>query len=206
MLKLKKYQQYILGILSSFIFILLGAAILAFSLFQENRHQAASIKQISSELVTAYTNTPPKPSPSPESQPSTYLVSRVVDGDTIKLATGETIRYIGIDTPETVHPKKGTECYGKEASEYNKQLVENKQVTLEKDVSETDQFNRLLRYVFVNGEMINEKLIRDGYALIATYPPDVKYQALFLSAQQEARENNRGLWANCPITSEPANH
>jgi micrococcal nuclease len=200
MLKLKKYQQYILGLLASFAFILIGAAILAISLFSANRQQAASIKQISSELITAYTNPTEEVAPTEATQ-STYLVTQVIDGDTIKLETGDTIRYIGIDAPETVDSKKGTECYGQQAADYNRQLVKDKQVTLEKDVSETDSFGRLLRYVYLDGTMINEKLVRDGYALISTYPPDVKYQDLFLSAQQEARENNRGLWTNCPVTS-----
>jgi len=197
MLKLKKYQKRFLALLSSFILLLLGAAVLAISFFSANRQQAASIKQVSGELITAYTDLSSEES----SSEATYLVTQIIDGDTIKLKTGDTIRYIGIDTPETIHPKKGTECYGKQASAYNRQLVKGKQITLEKDVSETDKFGRLLRYVYVDNQMINEKLVRDGYALISTYPPDVKYQDIFLQAQQEARANNRGLWANCSVTS-----
>jgi len=200
MLKLKKYQQYFLSLIASLGLLLIGAAILAISLFSANRQQAANIQQISSELITAYTNPVEETAPAQETQP-TYLVSDVIDGDTIKLATGDTVRYLGIDTPESVDSKKGTQCYGQEAADYNRQLVENQEVTLEKDVSETDQFGRLLRYVYLNDLMINQKLIQEGYALISTYPPDVKYQELFLTAQQQARANNLGLWVDCPVTS-----
>jgi micrococcal nuclease len=124
-------------------------------------------------------------------------VTRVVDGDTIDVQiAGATyrVRYIGVDTPETVDPRRPVGCYGREASERNRQLVEGKTVELEKDVSETDKYDRLLRYVWVEGEMVNATLVQEGYAVASTYPPDVKYQELFQSLQQEAREAGRGLW------------
>lgn len=105
------------------------------------------------------------------------------------------VRYIGIDTPETVHPTRGEEPYGREACAKNKELVEGKVVRLEKDVSETDKYGRLLRYVYVDDLFVNAQLVRLGYAQVATYPPDVKYQDLFLQLQREAREVGRGLWA-----------
>jgi micrococcal nuclease len=122
---------------------------------------------------------------------------RVVDGDTIEVSMAGTtyrVRYIGVDTPETVDPRRPVGCYGREASERNRQLVEGKTVELEKDVSETDKYDRLLRYVWVDGEMVNATLVREGYAMASTYPPDVKYQELFQSLQQEARDAGRGLW------------
>jgi len=124
-------------------------------------------------------------------------VTRVVDGDTIDVSIAGTtyrVRYIGIDTPETVDPRRPVGCYGHEASERNRQLVDGKTVELEKDVSETDDFGRLLRYVWVDGEMANAVLVREGYAVASTYPPDVRYQELFLSLQREARDAGRGLW------------
>ena len=121
----------------------------------------------------------------------------MVDGDTIKLANGETIRYIGIDTPETKHPTKADGCFGLEASERNKELVLGKKVDLTYDVSETDQYGRVLAYVWVDGKMVNEKLVEEGYAFAKSYPPDVKYQGLFIEAESGARENNRGLWSGC---------
>lgn len=124
-------------------------------------------------------------------------VIKVVDGDTIKLETGETVRYIGIDTPETVDPRRPAMCFGKEASVKNKEIVEGKMVELEKDVSETDKYGRLLRYVWIDGLLINEFLVREGYAHASAYPPDVKYQERFTKAQQIAREEQRGLWNSC---------
>jgi micrococcal nuclease len=121
----------------------------------------------------------------------------VVDGDTIEVEGGVRVRYIGIDTPETLHPSKPVECYGEEASARNNELVQGRVVQLEKDVSETDKYGRLLRYVYVDGQMVNEVLVREGYAQVSTYPPDVKYADLLLAAQQEARDANRGLWGPC---------
>ena len=95
---------------------------------------------------------------------NTSIVSRIVDGDTIELGTGERVRYIGIDTPETVDPRKEVQCFGKEASAKNKELVEGKEVRLVKDVSDKDKYGRLLRYVYVGDVFVNEKLVSEGYA------------------------------------------
>src|SRR3989344_9393278 len=130
------------------------------------------------------------------------LVSRVIDGDTIELNTGEKLRYIGIDTPE-ISFGKNPECYALKAKEFNKTLVENKVVKIEKDISDKDKYGRLLRYVYFNNEstssaiFINEYLVRQGYAIVSTYPPDVKYIEDLLLAQKDARENNRGIWKDC---------
>lgn len=128
-----------------------------------------------------------------------YLVKRVIDGDTIELDNGDKVRYIGINTPETVDPRKPVECFGKEASAKNKELVEWKLVRLEKDVSDKDQYGRLLRYVYVTDIFVNDQLVHDGYAQVSTFPPDVKYKDLFLASQTYARENNLGLWKSCPV-------
>lgn len=125
------------------------------------------------------------------------VVKRVVDGDTIELVDGRKVRYIGVDTPELHHPTKGVQCFGKEAMEKNKELVEGKTVRMEKDVSETDRYKRLLRYVWKDEVFVNEYLAREGYALQATFPPDVAYTNLFKEAAQEAREQNKGLWSAC---------
>jgi micrococcal nuclease len=120
-------------------------------------------------------------------------VVRVVDGDTIEITSGQRVRYIGMDTPELT----GTVgCYAQEAANKNKELVEGKEIEMEKDVSETDRYGRLLRYIYVNGVMVNETLVKDGYAQVATYPPDVKNKDLFLAAEQDARNNSRGLWGS----------
>ncbi len=133
------------------------------------------------------------------------LVINVVDGDTIDvLIRGRElrVRYIGIDTPETVDPKRPVECFGREASERNRELVESMTVGLERDVSETDQFGRLLRHVWANGEMVNAALVEEGYASASTFPPDVRYAALFAALETQARAHNRGLWGPACATPE----
>lgn len=135
-----------------------------------------------------------------------YLVTRVVDGDTIEIEGGQKVRYIGIDTPESVHPSKPVECFAIEASNKNKKLVLGKRVRLEKDVSETDKYGRLLRYVWVGDVFVNDFLVRQGYAYSYSYPPDVKYQDQFKQAEGEARGTGRGLWAvdACKSSAPPA--
>jgi micrococcal nuclease len=157
----------------------------------------------------------PTPTPAPTPAPTPIFgaeptgptqvgtVTRVIDGDTVEVdLSGQLvrIRYIGIDTPET---QSGVEWMGPEATEVNRQLVEGRQVTLEKDVSETDQYGRLLRYVWVGGSagwlLVNLELLRLGYAQVTTYPPDVKYvDALYLNAERAAREAGIGLWGVPP--------
>lgn len=127
------------------------------------------------------------------------VVAKAVDGDTIELSDGRKVRYIGMDTPETKHPTKGVECFGQQAAYQNAELVVGKTVQLEKDVSETDRYGRLLRYVWLDGQLINKTLVEQGYAFARSYPPDIKRQAEFQAAEQEAELHNRGLWASCPI-------
>ena len=128
-----------------------------------------------------------------------YQVTRVVDGDTIEVnynGTEEKVRLIGIDTPESVHPdEEKNSKYGEQASEYTKQLLEGKTVKLEFDVEERDSYGRLLAYVYVDDIMVNKKLLEEGLAQIATYPPNVKYVDEFTKIQEEARENKKGFWA-----------
>ena len=122
-------------------------------------------------------------------------VERVIDGDTFEIAGGEDIRLIGVDTPETKHPDKGVEYYGKEASKYTTKQLEGKTVYLEYDAEKKDQYQRILAYVFLpDGMLFNAKLLHDGYANLLTIPPNVKYVDLFKELAKEARENNRGLW------------
>lgn len=126
-----------------------------------------------------------------------YRVTRVIDGDTIELENGERVRYIGIDTPETTDPRKPVQCFGVEASKKNKELVEGKIVRLEKDITDKDKYNRLLRYVWVGGTFVNLDLIKQGFAQSYSYPPDIKHQDQFIAAQKKAREAKAGLWSAC---------
>jgi endonuclease YncB( thermonuclease family) len=142
----------------------------------------------------------------PDGPTEEALVVRVVDGDTIVIDRGrgnERLRYIGIDTPETVKPASPVEWMGHEASAANRSLVEGQTVVIETDVSETDRYGRLLRHVWLHPDgtwrLVNLELVKDGYARVYTYPPDVKYADLYLAAQVDAREHDRGLWGGGPI-------
>lgn len=131
------------------------------------------------------------------SQKTFVKVIKIIDGDTIQIEGGEKVRYIGIDTPETVDPRKPVGCFGEEASKKNKELVEGKIIKMEKDISETDRYGRLLRYVWIRDIFVNDYLIRQGFATAATFPPDVKYEKQFREAEKEAREKGLGLWSSC---------
>src|SRR5215475_13758801 len=111
------------------------------------------------------------------------VVVRIVDGDTIRVqlcGRVERVRYIGVNTPEVHHPRKGEEPGGRAAAQENGALVAGKRVRLELDVQERDRHGRLLAYVWADDLMINAELLRRGYAQVMTVPPNVRYQALFL--------------------------
>jgi micrococcal nuclease len=127
----------------------------------------------------------------PVATESQVKVVRVIDGDTIEIAGGAHVRYIGMDTPET-YPK--VEFYGPEAKAKNIELVEGKLVTLEKDVSDTDKYGRLLRYVYVDGVFVNGELVRLGYAEAVSYPPDTRYQWQLEQLEKEAKAAKLGIW------------
>ncbi len=124
--------------------------------------------------------------------PETARVTQVIDGDTITIEGGYRVRYIGIDTPE-IRPVP--EAYGLEAWQANRELVENKEVRLERDVSETDKYGRLLRYVYVGDTFVNAELVKKGLAEVKSYPPDTKHQDYLEDLEAEAREAGRGMWA-----------
>lgn len=118
---------------------------------------------------------------------------RVVDGDTIVVgiggARGTKVRLIGIDTPER------DECFYRAATMKMRSLVEGKRVRLVRDVSETDRFGRLLRYVYIGDVFVNAAMVSEGFASAATYPPDVAHAIGFVRLERAARAAKRGLWA-----------
>jgi micrococcal nuclease len=128
------------------------------------------------------------------------LVRKVVDGDTFwaddGTEKGQKIRLIGLDAPESRKSfKKEVGYFGKEAKEYLTNLLQGKSVKLEYDVTRVDQYGRTLAYVYLeDGTFVNAELVKNGYAMVMTFPPNVKFADLFVKLQQEARENNRGLW------------
>jgi micrococcal nuclease len=143
-------------------------------------------------------------SPMEEDDPSRFdavtTVTRVVDGDTVDISPAiegkDRVRLIGVDTPETRDPECGEQPYGDEASEFTEAELEGEEVDLEFDEEREDRYDRLLAYVYPRDEeeMFNKMLLREGYAQVATFPPNVKYVDRFLAAQEEARTAERGLW------------
>ncbi len=121
-------------------------------------------------------------------------VKRVVDGDTLLLTGGERVRLIGVDTPETKHPQKPVERFGKEAHLFTKRIVEGKEVRLEYDWQRKDRYGRLLAYVYLmDGTFLNAEIIKQGYGF--AYPKyPFKYLEEFRRYERETRENNRKLW------------
>jgi micrococcal nuclease len=129
-------------------------------------------------------------------------VVRVVDGDTVKVRLAgrrETVRYIGIDTPETVKPGTPVQCFGKAASAYNRRLVAGQAVTLRTDAEARDRYGRLLAYVYRrrDGLFVNAALVRGGYARTLTIAPNVAHARELAGIQRAARKSRRGLWALC---------
>lgn len=135
----------------------------------------------------------PTPSPILINNVKNSSVLKVIDGDTILLSTGEKVRYIGINTPEI----ENNECFATEAAKINSDLVLGKEVRLVKDVSETDKYGRLLRYVYVGDAFINDELVKVGAAEIETIKPDVRFEETFKTSEKYAKENSLGLWGKC---------
>jgi micrococcal nuclease len=127
-------------------------------------------------------------------------VTRVIDGDTVEVGIDgreDEVRYIGIDTPETVKPGTPVQCFGPQASVLNHRLVEGRTVRLVFDRERRDVYGRLLAYVFVGGEFVNARLARLGYARTLTIPPNVAHAGLFHRLARSAGREGRGLWGAC---------
>jgi micrococcal nuclease len=146
--------------------------------------------------------TNPSSSPSPNtstaaSSDELVLVERVVDGDTLVISGGDRVRLIGVDTPETHHPSKPVQPFGPEAYEFTRSRVEGKRVQLKFDPGETkDRYGRTLAYVYIDGEFLNELLIRQGLARALTnYPFSSDMKQVFRSAEAQAKAGKRGVWS-----------
>ena len=140
-----------------------------------------------------------------EAKPAGRQVTRVVDGDTLILSPNDRVRLIGVDTPETVHPKKMVECYGKEAKEYTRSTVAGQNIRLVLDDANAarrhkDRYGRTLGYVYLqDGMMLNAELIRRGFAHAYIRFP-FRYLVEFRRMEQEARGRGVGLWSSCPVS------
>jgi endonuclease YncB( thermonuclease family) len=141
-----------------------------------------------------------------QSTPGLYQVTKFDDGDTIQVdmeGKKETIRFIGVDTPETHDPRKPIQCFGKAAAAFTKNLIGENRVRLEADPtnSNRDRYQRLLRYVYLpNGTLVNKKIIAEGYGFALVSFPFQKMEE-FKAVQVTAREQNKGLWGGCTVNT-----
>ncbi len=180
--------------ISSFLFLVLGSGFLWFG-FETPLSSPSPVPTL--ETVSVATS-----SATAGIEGEKAVVLKVVDGDTLELESGQSVRFVGIDTPETVDPRRPVGCFGKEASNETKRLLTGKTVILQKDISDTDKYKRLLRYIYLpleNGNIlfVNDYLVREGFAKVYTYPPDVKFNEQFKEAENFARINKKGLWGRC---------
>lgn len=137
--------------------------------------------------------------PTPNISYDTYLVTRIIDGDTFEInynSQTETVRLLSVDTPETVHPTIPVEDYGKEASSFTTSELLNKYISLEFDSQERDPYNRFLAYVYIDGKMFNKTLLEKGLAQVTIYPPNTKYADEFIEIEKTAKANKIGMWEN----------
>lgn len=163
----------------------------------------------SNDTTRQYTSFNPTPHVKPSSSKptgtvlgaeSSVPVTKVVDGDTIKVlidGTSKTVRLIGIDAPESVHPSKSIQCFGKEASKKLNEILLDQSVSLKSDTSQgdVDKYGRLLRYILLkDGINVNNLMIADGYAFEYTYSAPYVYQAMFKASEKYAKDHNLGLW------------
>jgi micrococcal nuclease len=128
------------------------------------------------------------------------VVERVVDGDTIEVeldGVAEDVRYIGVDTPETVKPESPVECFGPQASAFNHRLVEGRQVRLVFGVERRDVYDRLLAYVYFDHRFVNAELLRKGFARTLTFPPNDRFAERFKRLEIAAARQGKGLWGAC---------
>ncbi len=138
--------------------------------------------------------------PGPEPASARGYVVRAVDGDTIEARIGgelEDVRYIGVDTPETVKPGTPVQCFGHRASDFNRHLVEGERARLVFGVERRDVYGRLLAYVYIGHSFVNAELVRRGFARTLAIPPNTRYRMLFGHLEQHAALLGRGLWGAC---------
>lgn len=201
---IKKIIYSILGIIAFF-------TVLVMVVPSEDVTESQPTATATTTEATSIENSTAQPAtPTPATE--LYTVTKVVDGDTLAISINgkaETIRLIGIDTPETVDPRTTVQCFGKEASDKTKELLTNKKVRIEKDPSqgEQDKYGRLLAYVFrEDGLFVNKYLVENGYAREYTYDTAYKYQAEFKAAEATAKSQQRGLWAPsaCEVKASPS--
>lgn len=174
------------------------------------RRRLSARSSVTAALVALALVTAPGCGPAGPAGATVPVVVHVVDGDTVEVAIGgdrETVRLIGIDTPETSDPRRPVECFGAEATARTRELLpDGTEVDLARDVEARDRYGRLLAYVYrrSDGLFVNLALVHDGFAVAMTYPPNVARRAELSAAAAQAREAGRGLWQRCGGPDVPA--
>jgi micrococcal nuclease len=132
---------------------------------------------------------------------SLVTVTRVLDGDTVRVRTRsgatDTVRILGVDTPETHHPDRPVECFGPEAAAFTRSRLLGRRVELEADIEPRDLYGRRLAYVLLDGERFDDELLRLGYARFLVIPPNEAHARALLEAELDAKQAGRGLWSAC---------
>lgn len=200
---MKRKSFYILGgIIALIVFIIVIAPKSEQKVIQKTEQNNVTLETTGTDSASQILNETETGTPPPSSQHYYYSIVSVVDGDTVKININgkvETFRLIGMDTPETVDPRKPVQCFGTEASNKAKELLSGKKVRIETDDSQGtyDKYNRMLGYIFLENNLFyNKHMIEQGYAHEYTYNTPYKYQTEFKNAQKEAQDNERGLWSS----------
>ncbi len=183
----------VFGQLLTALFLIIG-----FGISHDDTHDKPTTPSPSKHAPQEKLELPINEPPATPEQSQRLRVTRIIDGDTFVVEGNITVRMIGIDTPE-LRPKNAdtSECFSIEATDRTRGLLENTVVTLKRDVSNTDKYGRILRYVFIDDIFINALLVEEGYALARAYRPDTSRQKVLADAQRRAQQNMRGLWLEC---------
>ena len=182
--------------------LLFGGALVLVHRVPPGKYPAAdrvrmAVARILVAVTPARADTGPGAEPSPAAPAADRRVERVVDGDTVVLDGGEKVRLVGINTPESVDPRRPVQWYGKEASAFTTALLQGKRVRMEQDVEKTDRYGRTLGYLSLeDGTFVNLRLVEEGYAFAYPFPPNVAHEEEFRDAERRAREKGLGLWSD----------
>ncbi len=163
---------------------------------------AASVTSSLPSVATAPASVASGPSGVRRTPGHDAVVTRTVDGDTVYVeyhGREIDVRLIGVDTPETVDPSQPVGCYGPQASHFTQRMLTGQPIRMEFDVERHDRYGRVLAYIWLRDRLFNERLVAQGYAVVSTYPPNVRYESRFEAAQAIAIRGDRGLWGACPV-------
>lgn len=183
----------VFGLLLTALFLIIG-----FGISHDDTHNRPTTPSPNKHTPQEKQELPTIEPPATPEQSQRLRVTRIIDGDTFVVEGDITVRMIGIDTPE-LRPKNAdtSECFSIEATDRARALLENTHVTLKRDVSNTDKYGRILRYVFIDDTFVNALLVEEGYARARAYRPDTSRQADLADAQKRAQQNMRGMWREC---------